>query len=57
MGLITPPVGMNLFIINSMDRETAMIDTYKAVLFFVGSDIVRVVLLVAFPSITLFLIA
>ncbi|WP_299566267.1 TRAP transporter large permease [uncultured Sulfitobacter sp.] len=57
VGLITPPVGMNLFIINSMDRETAMIDTYKAVLFFVGSDIVRVVLLVAFPSITLFLIA
>ncbi|MEO0667224.1 MAG: TRAP transporter large permease [Pseudomonadota bacterium] len=56
VGLITPPVGMNLFIINAMDRETPMTETYKAVLFFVGSDIVRVVLLVAFPAITLFLL-
>ncbi|WP_298974720.1 TRAP transporter large permease [uncultured Roseobacter sp.] len=56
VGLITPPVGMNLFIINAMDRETPMTDTYKAVMFFVGSDIVRVVILVMFPAITLFLI-
>ena len=56
VGLITPPVGMNLFIINAMDRETPMTDTYKAVLFFVGSDIVRVVVLVMFPAITLFLL-
>ena len=56
VGLITPPVGMNLFIINAMDRATPMVETYKAVLFFVGSDIVRVVLLVAFPAITLFLL-
>ncbi|PVH27822.1 TRAP transporter large permease [Pararhodobacter oceanensis] len=55
-GLITPPVGMNLFIINAMDRETPMIETYKAVIFFVLSDIVRVAILVAFPVITLFLI-
>ena len=54
VGLITPPVGMNLFIINAMDRETPMIETYKAVMFFVGSDLVRVVLLAAFPVITLF---
>jgi tripartite ATP-independent transporter DctM subunit len=56
VGLITPPVGMNLFIINSMDRETPMTETYKAVLYFIASDIVRVVILVAFPSITLFLL-
>jgi tripartite ATP-independent transporter DctM subunit len=56
VGLITPPVGMNLFIINGMDRETPMIETYKSVMFFVGSDIVRVVILVLFPSITLFLL-
>ncbi len=53
VGLITPPVGMNLFIINAMDRKTKMIDTYKAVMFFVASDIIRVILLVAFPFITL----
>jgi tripartite ATP-independent transporter DctM subunit len=56
VGLITPPVGMNLFIINSMDRETPMTQTYRAVMYFVGSDIVRVIILVAFPSITLFLL-
>ena len=53
VGLITPPVGMNLFIINAMDRKTKMIDTYKAVMFFVASDIIRVIILVAFPVITL----
>jgi len=53
VGLITPPVGMNLFIINAMDRKTRMIDTYKAVMFFVASDLIRVVILVAFPVITL----
>jgi len=56
VGLITPPVGMNLFVINSMDRGTSMMDTYKAVLPFVLSDVVRVTILVIFPGITLFLL-
>ncbi|WP_197916564.1 TRAP transporter large permease [Thiosulfatihalobacter marinus] len=56
VGLITPPVGMNLFIINAMDRTTPMSETYKAVMWFVTSDLLRVALLVAFPAITLFLI-
>lgn len=56
VGLITPPVGMNLFVINSMDRLTPMLETYKAVIWFVASDIIRVAILVAFPGITLFLI-
>ncbi|MCP5086081.1 MAG: TRAP transporter large permease [Rhodobacteraceae bacterium] len=56
VGLITPPVGMNLFIINAMDRDTPIVETYKAVGYFVASDIVRVIILVLFPAITLFLI-
>ncbi len=56
VGLITPPVGMNLLIINTMDRKTRVVETYKAVVYFVCSDIVRVILLVLFPAITLFLI-
>ncbi len=56
VGLITPPVGMNLFIINAMDPQTRMTDTYKAVMWFVTSDIVRVIILLLFPAITLFLI-
>ena len=57
VGLITPPVGMNLFIIRAMDAEAPITDTYRAVVWFVLADILRVVLLVLFPSITLFLIA
>ncbi len=53
VGLITPPVGMNLFIINAMEKTTRMTETYRAVLYFVASDLLRVVLLVAFPMITL----
>ncbi len=56
VGLITPPVGMNLFVINTLDPETPMLETYKAVIFFVASDIIRVIILVLFPVITLFLI-
>ncbi|MCL3880780.1 TRAP transporter large permease [Marivita sp. GX14005] len=53
VGLITPPVGMNLFIINSMDRDTPLVATYRAVLWFIASDILRIALLVLFPAITL----
>jgi len=56
VGLITPPVGMNLFVINAMDSKTPMIETYRAVLYFVASDLVRVAILVAFPIITLALL-
>jgi len=57
VGLITPPVGMNLFVINAMDRKTPMVDTYRAILYFVASDLLRVAVLVAFPAITLILIS
>jgi tripartite ATP-independent transporter DctM subunit len=54
VGLITPPVGMNLFVINAMSKETPMIETYKGVFPFVASDMIRVIILVAFPALTLF---
>ncbi len=56
VGLITPPVGLNLFVINAMDRTTPIRETYKAVMFFVATDLVRVAILAAFPAITLFLL-
>jgi C4-dicarboxylate transporter, DctM subunit len=56
VGLITPPVGMNLFVINSMDRSTPIMQTYKGVMPFVMSDMFRTVVLLAFPVITLFLV-
>ena len=56
VGLITPPVGMNLFIINSMARGVTMMETYRGVLPFVISDIIRTGILVAAPPITLALV-
>ena len=53
VGLITPPVGMNLFVIGAMDPATRITATYRAVLPFVASDIVRTAILVAFPVLTL----
>lgn len=53
VGLITPPVGMNLFIINSMAKDTRLSDTFRGTLPFVASDIIRTIILVAFPGITL----
>jgi C4-dicarboxylate transporter DctM subunit len=56
VGLITPPVGMNVFIINSMAREIPMLETFKGVTPFLISDFVRVGLLMAFPALTLCLV-
>jgi len=56
VGLITPPVGMNLFVIQSMAPDIPIRSTYRGVLPFVASDLLRVGLLVAFPSITLFVL-
>jgi C4-dicarboxylate transporter DctM subunit len=56
VGLITPPVGMNLFVINSMSKGTPLGQTYAGVTPFLISDFLRTVFLVAFPSISLFLV-
>lgn len=56
VGLITPPVGMNLFIINGVARDIPIGATYRGVAPFVLSDLIRVVLLVAFPGLTLWLV-
>ena len=56
VGLITPPVGMNLFVISAMDPGTRITATYRAVLPFVASDITRTVILVLFPGLTLGLV-
>jgi tripartite ATP-independent transporter DctM subunit len=56
VGLITPPVGMNLFVIQSMAPDISIRDTYRGVWPFVLSDLLRVVLLVLVPGITLFVL-
>ena len=55
VGLITPPVGLNVFVINSMAKDVPMIETFKGVFPFLMSDAVRVALIIFFPIITLIL--
>jgi TRAP-type C4-dicarboxylate transport system permease large subunit len=55
IGLITPPVGLNVFIINAQARDVPMRETFKGVVPFLATEAVRVTLLVLFPVISLFL--
>jgi C4-dicarboxylate transporter DctM subunit len=55
VGLITPPVGLNVFVINSMAKDVPMIETFKGVLPFLASDAVRVALIILVPVTTLWL--
>ncbi|AZQ68124.1 TRAP transporter large permease [Silicimonas algicola] len=55
LGLITPPVGMNVFVINSIARDISLPTIFKGVLPFVAADILRLALLVAVPSLVLWL--
>ncbi|SNR56473.1 TRAP transporter large permease [Puniceibacterium sediminis] len=55
LGLITPPVGMNVFVISALAKDTPMIETFKGVMPFFGAEIVRVVVLLAFPGFVLWL--
>jgi len=56
IGMITPPVGMNVYVISSMARDVPLRDAFRGVVPFLISDILRVVVLVLFPSITLCLV-
>lgn len=51
LGLITPPVGMNVFVIKSVAPHISIKEMYKGVMPFVVSDLVRLSLIVAFPVI------
>jgi TRAP-type C4-dicarboxylate transport system permease large subunit len=55
LGLITPPVGMNVFVINSIAPDTSLIGIFRGVLPFVLTDLLRLALLILFPAIVLFL--
>jgi len=60
LGLITPPVGLNVFIIaalarNTSTRNTSMGDVFRGVAPFCAIEIVRVGLLLAVPGLCLFL--
>jgi TRAP-type C4-dicarboxylate transport system permease large subunit len=55
IGLITPPVGLNVFVINSLAKDVPMIDTFRGVTPFLMADMVRLSLVVWVPIVTLML--
>lgn len=54
-GMISPPFGLNLFVINGIMKDVPMTETYKGVLGFCLSDALRLLLIVAFPALALWL--
>lgn len=55
LGLIHPPVGMNVFVIKSVIKDLSFTTIFKGVLPFVATDLLRLVILIAFPMIALWL--
>jgi C4-dicarboxylate transporter, DctM subunit len=55
LGLIHPPVGMNVFVIKSVIKDVTFATIFKGVLPFIVTDLLRLVILVAFPIIALYL--
>ena len=55
VGMISPPFGLNLFLINAMSRDVPMHETYKGVVGFCAMDAVRIALIVLFPVLALWL--
>ena len=56
MGLITPPIGLNVFIINAVAKNVSMGQTFVGVAPFLLTDLIRIILLIFFPTISLFLV-
>ncbi|HKD27139.1 MAG TPA: TRAP transporter permease [Xanthobacteraceae bacterium] len=55
LGLIHPPVGMNVFVIKSVVKDVSFATIFMGVLPFIVTDLVRLVILIAFPTIALYL--
>lgn len=55
IGMISPPVGMNLFVINSLLPDVRLSTIFRGVWPFVAADVVRLGILIAFPALSLWL--
>lgn len=55
ISLITPPIGMNIFIIKSIAKDIPTTTIYRGIIPFVAADVVRLALIILVPAIVLFL--
>jgi len=56
IGLTAPPIGLNVFVISGLARDVPITQTYKGVLPFLVTDVIRLGLLMAFPALSLWLV-
>ncbi|MEN9560606.1 MAG: hypothetical protein RLZZ502_1817 [Pseudomonadota bacterium] len=56
VGMLAPPVGLNVYVVNGLAKDVSMNETYKGVLPFLIWDAIRIVLLLMFPMISLWLV-
>ena len=56
IGLVHPPVGMNVYVINRIAKTVPLVETFKGVMPFLMSDFVRITVLLFFPSLSLVLV-
>lgn len=56
IGLIAPPVGLNVYVVNNLARDVPMGETYKGIFPFLAWDALRVIVLLMFPAISLWLV-
>jgi TRAP-type C4-dicarboxylate transport system permease large subunit len=56
VGLIAPPVGLNVYVVNSLAPDVPMAETYKGIAVFLAADAVRIALVLAFPLLSLWLV-
>jgi TRAP-type C4-dicarboxylate transport system permease large subunit len=56
IGLIAPPVGLNVYVINGLARDVPIAESYRGVVPFLISDVLRTLLLLAFPALSLWLV-
>ena len=55
-GLLAPPVGLNVYVVNGLAKDVPISESYKGVMPFLISDVFRTLLLLFFPSISLWLV-
>ncbi len=55
IGLITPPVGLNVYVLKGVAPHVKMGDMFRGCGWFVGVDLINVAILLAFPQIILFI--
>jgi tripartite ATP-independent transporter DctM subunit len=55
-GMLAPPVGLNVYVVNSMAKDVPIAESYRGVMPFLISDVFRTLLLLFFPGVSLWLV-